>query len=33
MGVVRSNVLVSYLVVGGCREEKYVSLLARCGLV
>ena len=23
----------SYLVVGGCRKEKYVSLLARCWLV
>ena len=25
--------LASYLGVGGCREEKCVSLLPRCGLV
>ena len=25
--------LASYLGVGGCREEKCVSFLARCGLV
>ena len=35
MGVGRRNVLVSYMYlgVGGCREEKCVSLLARCGWV
>ena len=33
MGVGRRNVLTSYLGVGGCQEEKCVSLLARCGLV
>ena len=33
MGVGRRNVLASYLGVGGCREEKCVSLLHRCGLV
>ena len=33
MGVGRRNVLASYLGVGGCREEKCVSLLPRCGWV
>ena len=33
MGVGRRNVLAFYLGVGGCREEKCVSLLPRCGLV
>ena len=33
MGVGRRNVLTSYLGVGGYREEKCVSLLARCGWV
>ena len=33
MGVGRRNVLASLLGVGGCREEKYVSLLARYGWV
>ena len=33
MGVGRRNVLASYLGVGGCREEKCDSLLARYGLV
>ena len=33
MGVGRRNVLASYLCVGGCREEKSVSLIARCGWV
>ena len=32
MGVGRRNVLTSYLGVGGCQEEKCVSL-ARCGWV
>ena len=31
MGVGRRNVLASYQGVGGCREEKCVSLLARLG--
>ena len=30
MGVGRRNVLASYLGVGGCREEKCVSLLPMC---
>ena len=33
MGVGRRNVLVYYLGVGGCWEEKCVSLLPRCGWV
>ena len=33
VGVGRRNVLASYLGVGGCREEKCVSLIARCGSV
>ena len=33
MGVGRRNVLASYLGMGGCREKKCVSLLARCGWV
>ena len=33
MGIGSRNVLASYLGVGGCREEKCVSLLTRCGLV
>ena len=33
MGVGRRNVLASYLGVGGCREEKCVSLVPRCGWV
>ena len=30
MGV-RRNVLAYYLGVGGCREEKFVDVLPRCG--
>ena len=33
MGVGRRNVLTSYLGVGGCREEKCVNFLPRCGWV
>ena len=33
MGVGRRNVLASYLGVVGCREEKCVDLLARCGWI
>ena len=33
MGVGRRNVLATYLDVGGCREEKCVNLLPRCGCV
>ena len=33
MGVGRRNVLTSYLGVGGCRDEKYVRLVPRCGWV
>ena len=30
MGVGRRDVLASYLGVGGCQEEKCVSLVSRC---
>ena len=33
MGVGRRKVLASFLGVGGCREEKRVSFLPRCGWV